>query len=405
MSERNRNAVAAYTARDVMVPDGFNENVDLILQTYAKDLTPQEFSLFAADAHARGLSIVKRQIYATKYGGKMTIMVGIDGYRSQAESHAEYAGQDGPYWCGEDGVWRDVWLAKEPPAAAKVGIYRTGFAAPVVGIATWAEYASPGRDMWKKFPATMLAKCAEAQAIRKAFPSKLGGTYVAEEMDQAHAIETPGRVVNQQTGEIRQQDALTDRQRNLIQALRKDLRMDAIELDRLCLDFTAHTFDDLTKDDAKAVIDEMKTRLLESARQPHPAPASETEWTDAEWDAAIEELDGLTSQHDIADLIILAYVQKKGYRDIVATPPSVIRSLAHGIATNGPQPLFDWWAREDDLRRQHAPDAPQSAGNDVQDAEVVEATGSASQAGLTIEMSEEDEAQYRNKRRAAQAGQ
>ncbi len=198
----NQSAVTPYTANDVMVPDGFKENVELIIQTYAKDLTPQEFSLFAADAHSRGMSITKRQIYATKYKGKMTIMVGIDGYRSTAENHPDYAGQDGPYWCGTDGIWRDVWLSKDKPAAAKVGVYRKGFQAPLYGIALWSEYAKTDRDVWQSLPTIMLAKCAEAQAIRKAFPAKLGGTYIPEEMDRANAIETTARIVDRSTGEI-----------------------------------------------------------------------------------------------------------------------------------------------------------------------------------------------------------
>ena len=39
--------------------------------------------------------------------------------------------------------------------------------------------------MWKKMPNVMLGKCAEAQALRKAFPKVLGGVYAPEEMDQA----------------------------------------------------------------------------------------------------------------------------------------------------------------------------------------------------------------------------
>lgn len=195
-TNRNQhNAIATYNASDVRIPDGFHEDVNLIIETYAKDLTPQEMGLFAADAHQRGLSIIKRQIYATKFNGKMTIMVGIDGFRAQAESHPDYAGQDGPYWCGADGRWLDVWLESDPPRAAKVGVYRKGFVNPIYAVALWTEYGSI-RDMWKKYPTVMLAKCAESAAIRKAFPDKLGGVYVEEELDKSTAYEVSGVIVN-----------------------------------------------------------------------------------------------------------------------------------------------------------------------------------------------------------------
>lgn len=191
------NAPVPYTANDIVIPPGFNEDIDLLIQTYASDLTPREFSLAIASAHQRGLSIVKKQIYFWKQGGKMIEVVGIDGFRSIAESHRDYAGQDGPYWCAEDGVWKDVWLSSDPPRAARVGILRQGFGQPLYGIALWSEF-NKGNDTWKKMPTIMLAKCAEAQAIRKAFPEQLGGLYIPEEI-----IETTGRVVTRGTGENR----------------------------------------------------------------------------------------------------------------------------------------------------------------------------------------------------------
>lgn len=165
--------------------------IDLIKNTVAKGATDQELRLFIATAERTGLDPIARQIYFVKYGTQMSIQTGIDGFRLIAERSQHYRGQVGPWYCGEDGEWTEVWLSTtKPPAAAKVGVLRDDFTEPLFAVAQFDEYAQKGQDgqprsMWAKMPRVMIAKCAEALALRKAFPNELSGLYTADEMEQA----------------------------------------------------------------------------------------------------------------------------------------------------------------------------------------------------------------------------
>lgn len=169
--------------------------LDLIKETICKGATDEEFRLFVNQARTIGLNPLARQVFAIKRWDStlgrevMSIQVSIDGFRLIAERTGKYTGQTAPQWCGEDGIWRDVWLAKQPPSAARVGVLRSDFKEPCYGVARFDSYAQRKKDgaltaMWQKMGDVMIAKCAESLALRKAFPQELSGLYTSDEMEQ-----------------------------------------------------------------------------------------------------------------------------------------------------------------------------------------------------------------------------
>ena len=159
------------------------EQTQLISTTIAPGCSNDELRLFAYACQRTGLDPFSRQIYAIKRGGKLTIQVSIDGLRSIAERTGQLDGSQS-YWCGSDGVWVDVWLDSKPPAAAKTVIHRKGCAHPFSATARFADF-NAGQGLWSKMPSVMIAKCSEAQALRRAFPADLSGVYSTDEMDQS----------------------------------------------------------------------------------------------------------------------------------------------------------------------------------------------------------------------------
>lgn len=169
-----------------------HDQVAVLQQLGLRGADRADLAVFFHQARRTGLDPFARQIYMIERQGKQTIQTGIDGFRLIARRTVEHTGESLGYedtlWCGPEGVWTDAWLKAEPPAAAKVVVIRGGqrFSA----VALFREYVATKRDgsptsMWATKGALMLAKCAEALALRKAFPQDLSGLYTSDEMAQA----------------------------------------------------------------------------------------------------------------------------------------------------------------------------------------------------------------------------
>jgi len=174
--------------------------IDLIKTTYAKGATDDELKLFVAVCNALQLNPFIGQIHAVKRWSSadnkmvMAYQTGIGGFRLQAQRSKarggpEYRGQTEPMWCDDKGNWTDLWLKDEPPFAAKVGVYVEGFVDPIYAIAEYKRLVQTTKEgkpniFWAKGSPFQLAKCAEAAAIRRAFPGETSRLYLEEEMYQ-----------------------------------------------------------------------------------------------------------------------------------------------------------------------------------------------------------------------------
>jgi phage recombination protein Bet len=174
------------------------DQIDLIKRTIFPNATDDELRLFFYECARRGTHPLDRLIFPVARndnsgGRRVTFQTGIDYLRAAAEETGRYVGQKSVQYgppikqkTGEDQIdvpeWAEVIVLRKDPETGEIN--------EIPSRAFWKEFY-PGEKlgfMWRKMPNLMLAKCAEAGALRKGFPRKLGGLYINEEMEQAEAV-------------------------------------------------------------------------------------------------------------------------------------------------------------------------------------------------------------------------
>lgn len=167
--------------------------MQVVRNTVFKNSTDEELVLFFHICKSNGISPLDRMIHPTVYtdsnGNRtLTIVTSIDLFRSRSIDTGLEAGMDEPEFSGELKVNTENGEISVPEVC-KVKVYKHGVDRPYVGTARWVEFY-PGEKkgfMWRKMPTIMLAKCAEAQARRIAFPKEIGKFYEEAEMMQVTA--------------------------------------------------------------------------------------------------------------------------------------------------------------------------------------------------------------------------
>jgi phage recombination protein Bet len=187
-----------------------HKQLEILKNSICKGLSNEEFEVFIMACAKTQLDPFMRQIYAVKrksrkpdgsWGETMTIQTGIDGYRLIAERTERYApGPEPTYIHDNNGSLLSAtsYIKKQ----TRDGTWHTVSASAFID-----EFCQKTKDgnamgMWGNMPRTMLAKCAEAQALRKSFPAEMSGVYTKEEMQQADVEEIIPRITLEQASEL-----------------------------------------------------------------------------------------------------------------------------------------------------------------------------------------------------------
>jgi phage recombination protein Bet len=205
--------------------------IEIIKKSVAPDTNSDELNLFLETAKLYGLNPFTKQISARIYSKNdaakrsMAIIVQIDGFRAIAARQGNYRPDDDePVFHYDESLKCDANpLGIERVVVKVFRMDSNGDWQTIKQPAYWDEYA-PTEDewaynpdkgkreptgkktlskTWQKMPRLMIAKCAEAAALRKGWPEAFSGLYSPEETDRADFEGTPSEILEQAQAEKR----------------------------------------------------------------------------------------------------------------------------------------------------------------------------------------------------------
>lgn len=178
------------------------DRIALLRKTLYPGAREEEVQLFVDQCKRTELDPFSRQIFmiprkqkteSGSYETRMTILISIDGLRLIADRTSCYApGKETVWIFGENGnlLSATAYVKK----LTKDGTWHE------ISATAWLDEFKGAGSFWMTKSKHMLAKCAEALCLRKAFPQETSGLYTDDEIEEVSsspALDTPKISVEQ----------------------------------------------------------------------------------------------------------------------------------------------------------------------------------------------------------------
>ena len=187
-------AISPAQSTAITFTDDHGDAITITSEDVRMHICPQadakEVAYFMELCRAQRLNPFLNEAYLVKFQGKPAqIMVAHKALVKRAESHPEYDGMEHGVVVLRNGEVHNEQRGAYYPEAGETllggwaKVYRKDRRMPIYAERSF-QSMNKNQANWKSMPDVMIDKCAQAAALREAFPDELRGMYVTEEMGQ-----------------------------------------------------------------------------------------------------------------------------------------------------------------------------------------------------------------------------